>query len=167
MGLRDSLVKATPAALTPLSAAPSDDISDIPLPHYYFAVEIDGVTVALFQKVSSIVVARKTDEITEGGFHEHTLEFPKHFSYNHIKFEVGMASSDFFYKWMMYGKEEGFAIGKDFVLKQKYPNGDDARSWFFQGAFPVKWQMSDLSITNSKAIIVEKIELSFNYFELE
>jgi len=165
MGLRDSLVKATPPALKSLSASPSDDIDDYPLPQYYFSIEIDGVTVALFQKVSSISVARKTDEIVEGGFHEHTREFAKHFSYNHLKLEVGLASSDFFYKWMMFGKEDGTAMGLDVTLTQKSPDGIIVKSWLFEGAFPVKWQLSDLNISNSKSIMVEKLELSYNFIE--
>ncbi len=122
--------------------------------------------VAFFQKVSGMTVSRNIDELTEGGFNEYTYEFPREFSYSHIKFEIGLSSSDFFYKWMMYGKEQGFAKGINFDLLQRYPDKpyDEPRIWHFDSAFPVKWQISDLSIGNSKSIVIEKLELSFNTF---
>jgi phage tail-like protein len=166
MGLRDSLVKGKPSDPEDFSVAPLTDIKDIPLTNYRFVIMIGSDQVALFQKVSSIAVERKTEEIVEGGYHDHTFEFPKHFSYSHIKFEVGLASSSFFYEWIMQGVDHGYAVGKDFDLIQQNLDESVAKTWNFFGAFPTKWQISDLSITNSKAIVVEKLELSFNYFQL-
>ena len=171
MGLRDSLIKATPRAVDPFSIDPLTDTAEFPIINYQFAIKIgDGPDpVALFQKISGMKVERAFDKLTEGGLNEYTLEFPREFGYNHVTFEAGLTSSDFFYKWMMYGKEQGFALGKDFVLEQKFPNqpADILKSWKFEGAFPVRWQISSLSITNSKSIVVETLELSFNTFELE
>lgn len=169
MGLRDSLIKATPKDLAEFSVAPLKDIAEFPMVNYQFTIMIDNNPVALFQKVSGMTVERKIDELTEGGFNEYTYEFPREFSYNHITFESGLSSSDFFYKWMMYGKEQGFAMGKGFVLKQRYPDKpfDEPKTWNFDGAFPVKWKISDLSVGNSQNIVIEKLELSFNFFELE
>ena len=169
MGLRDSLVKATPKALDDFSPTPLTDINKYPIANYQFTIEIDKCDVAFFQKVSGMTAKRECDPLTEGGLNEYTYEFPGVFSYNHITFEVGLTSSDFFYKWMMFGKEQGFALGKDFVLKQRYPDkpADEPKSWKFDGAFPVKWQISGLEVGNSKTIVVEKLELSFNFFTLE
>ena len=169
MGLRDSLVKATPKDLDSFDIEPLTDIDEFPMSSFQFSIEIEGNEVALFQKISGMSVERKFDSLTEGGFNEYTYEFPGVFSYNHITFEVGLTSSDFFYKWMMFGKEQGFATGKNFVLKQKFANDPSGtpKSWKFDSAFPVKWKISDLSVSNSKTIVIEKLELSFNFFELE
>jgi phage tail-like protein len=165
MGLRDSILEKKPEKPTDFTIAPLTDIEELPITNYRFMIMMGSDKVALFQKISNISVERKTEEIVEGGYHNHTWEFPKHFSYNHIKFEVGLTSTKFFYDWMMQGVDHGYAIGTDFTLKQQDPKGDDVRLWNFFGAFPVKWQISDLGIGNSKAIVVEKLELSFNYFE--
>ena len=185
MGLRDSLLKATPKAvdsfeidpLTNLELNPPD-VKDgtFPLVNYQFAIKMHtkegkpgSVPVALFQEIAGMTATRNIDELTEGGFNEYTFEFPREFAYNHITFKSGLTSNDFFYKWMMYGKEQGFAHGRDFVLEQHFANKpfDEPKSWYFNGAFPVKWSISDLSVTNSDAIVVETLELSFNFFELE
>jgi phage tail-like protein len=171
MGLRDSLIKSTPKAVDDFSVEPLKDISEFPIVTYQFAIKIDGGSdpVALFQKISGMTVTRGIDELTEGGFNEYTMEFPREFGYNHIIFESGLSSSDFFYKWMMYGKEQGFALGKNFVLEQRFANkpSSEVKSWAFDGAFPVRWSISDLDVTNSNSIVIETLELSFNTFELE
>lgn len=171
MGLRDSLIKATPKDVDSFSVLPLKDINEFPIVNYQFAIKIDGSDdpVALFQKISGMTVTRAIDELTEGGFNEYTMEFPREFGYNHIIFESGLSSSDFFYKWMMYGKEQGFALGKNFVLEQRFANKpiEEPKSWAFDGAFPVRWSISDLDVTNSNSIVIETLELSFNTFELE
>ena len=176
MGLRDSLQKGKPDAPAKLKVAPLTDMNEFPLINYEFAIEIytsekDTTRVALFQKISGMTVSRNIDSLTEGCFNEYTMEFPREHSYNHVTFEGGVTSSDFFYQWMMAGKEKGFAHSFDFVLIQRYPDKDGdkdkVKSWFFEAAFPVKWKISDLSINDSKTIVVEKLELSFNFFELE
>ena len=176
MGLRDSLIKGMPDAPDTFDTEPLDDMDEFPLINYEFAIEIytsekSTTRVALFQKISDMTVSRNIDTLTEGGFNEYTMEFPREHSYNHITFEGGLTSSKFFYKWMMAGKEKGYAQSFNFVLVQRYPNKDRAKdkvkSWYFESAFPVKWKISDLSINDSKTIVVEKLELSFNFFELE
>ena len=171
MGLRDSLIKATPKDVEPFSIAPLSDINKFPLVNYQFAIKIDGgdKPVALFQKVNGMPVTRNIDELTEGGFNEYNYEFPREFAYNHITFKSGLSTSDYFYKWMMYGKEQGFALGKSFVLEQRFANKPitEPKSWSFDGAFPVRWSISDLDVTNSKSIVIETLELSFNFFQLD
>jgi phage tail-like protein len=168
MGLRDSLVKATPQAPTVSLPDPLTVYGQYPLTNYRFTIEIGGSVVALFQKVTGLEVERKTADLTEGGHNEYIHEFPGNMSYNHITFQAGLSSSDFFYQWMMAGKESGgYAEGKDFTLEQRFldPAVDPLR-WDFDGAFPVKWKTSGLSIDDSKSIVIETLELSFNTFLL-
>jgi len=168
MGLRDSLVKATPKNPTVSIPAPLSVYTQYPLTNYRFSVEIDGVIVALFQKISGITVSRGIQALTQGGFNEYTYEFPSNFSYDHITLQAGLSSSDFFYQWMMAGKESGgYAESKDVTLEQRFldPAVDPLR-WTFDGAFPTKWKISNLSVDDSKSIVIESLELSFNFFEL-
>lgn len=171
MGLRDSLIKATPKALDSFSIAPLTDIAEFPIINYQFAIKIgdEPDPVALFQQMAGMKVERNIDPLTEGGFNEFTYEFAREFSYSHLILKAGLSSSDFFYKWMMFGKEQGFAFGQDVILEQKFPGkpADELKTWKFDGAYPVRWEISDLSLTDSKNIVIETLELSFNFFELE
>jgi len=161
--------------------APKDDtitplgsLEEYPIAVYEFAIYIKDVNapVALFQSVSELEVKREVDTLSEGGMNEFGREFPKALSYSHITFSVGLSSNDFFYKWMMIGKEAGRAATKDFTLVQKRhnPKGgtpifSEVRRWDFHNAFPVNWKLPELSLSDSEAIVIEKLELSFDFFE--
>lgn len=166
---------AAPASITPLFNKDLGQKEEFPVPIYQFAIQIDGEMVAFFQSVTGMTVKRQIDELTEGGRNDYTLEFPGHVAYDHITFEVGMTSSSFFFDWMMDGQFDGRAQSKNFTLLQLRPNpdykdGDDifivTKRWNFDGAFPVSWKISDLSIDDSQKIVVESLELSFNFFTL-
>jgi len=98
----------------------------------------------------------------------YTYELPGQISYGHIKFETGMSSSDFFYKWMMDGQLDGWIQTKNFSLIQRRPAPNAytiVRKWDFFDAYPVKWKISDLSVSDSEKIVIESLELTFGYFE--
>jgi phage tail-like protein len=169
--------KPKPKALTPLSS-----IEEYPIPNYQFAIEINdaqnkSVVVALFQSVTGMSVKRNVEPLTEGGVNYYSYEFPGHIAYEHITFETGLTSSDFFWEWMMEGQYEGRAQAKDFILVQRRPDPDysgppgdifkEIKRWNFCNAFPVSWKISDLSLEDSKKIVIETLELSFDYFELK
>lgn len=169
---------------TPDSMAAADfkpiNIKDdeIPIPIYQFVVEIDDVTVALFQNVSGMSFNREVEPLTVGGENDFGREFPGHVSYGHITLEVGLSSSDFFWKWMKAGDIGGYALTKNFTLVQRRPQPDPEKaadpdkifqvikSWDFYNAFPVSWKISDLGIDNSQNIVIETLELSFDYFNM-
>jgi len=156
---------------TPL---PLDDILEHPVPIYQFSIEISGKIVALFQTISSMEASRKVEPLVVGGENDFGREFPGHVSFSHITFGVGLTTSDFFWKWMMAGSTDGYAISKDFTLIQRRnnpdPDGSDVfpvvKRWNFKNAFPVSWKLSELSLDDSSKIVIESLELSFDYFVL-
>jgi phage tail-like protein len=141
--------------------------SEIPIPAYQFSIEFDEGIVALFQRISGMTVHRAVEPVTVGGMPNYTLELPGQISYDHVTFEGGLSSSDFFYNWMMAGSDLGGAISKNFFLVQRRPEADGfkpVRRWSFINAYPVKWTISDLGATDTDKIVIESLELSFDYF---
>jgi phage tail-like protein len=180
MGLLQKTAKPTvptPKTIAPLllSAVMDEEKKsgkeEFPVPVYQFSVLMDDQLVALFQTVSGIAVKREVDPLTVGGQNSYTLELPGQVSYDHITLEVGLGSSSFFYDWMMDGQYDGFAHSRDFSLIQRRPDpeGKDyfkiVRRWEFRNAYPVGWKISDLTIDNSESIVIESLELSFDFFE--
>src|SRR5512138_2145168 len=98
--------KPTDEAITPLGS-----LEEYPVATYQFSVYFKDVNapVALFQSVSELEVKREVDTLAEGGLNEFGREFPKAIGYSHITLGVGLTSNDFFYKWMMTGREAGRA----------------------------------------------------------
>ncbi len=170
------LLQTTTTIPDPVNASitPLDDLEEYPIPAYQFSIEFDvDKPVALFQTISELSVTRAIDPLTEGGLNDFGREFPGQISYGHITFGVGLSSSDFFYKWMMDGQFAGRAVGKTFTLIQRRPNPNgsspvfvEVKSWTFVNAFPVSWKLSELSLNNSENIVIESLELSFDYFDL-
>ncbi len=171
MGLLSTKSTISPPA--DASIHPIESLEEYPVPLYQFSIEISDKTVALFQSVSELSVTRAIEPLTEGGLNDFGREFPGQISYAHITFGVGLSSSDFFYKWMMDGRYAGRAATKNFTLVQRRPNpsGDspifvEVKRWDFFNAFPVSWKISELSVKESSNIVIESLELSFDYFEL-
>ncbi len=147
---------------------PLSDFEEVPIPAYQFSIEIGDVTVALFQSCTELEVSRAIETVVEGGLNAYTYELPGQISYGHIRFETGMSSSDFFYKWMMDGQLDGWIQTKNFSLIQRRPAPNAytiVRKWDFFDAYPVKWKISDLSVSDSEKIVIESLELTFGYFE--
>ena len=164
---KKSLSPPKPVSLTPLT-----DIEEYPIPVYQFSIDVGGDIVALFQKISGMSVSRGTESVAVGGENYFGREFPGQISFGHIKFEGGLSSSTFFWDWMMAGQFEGRAQSLAFALIQRRPNpkGDvpvEVKLWNFVNAFPVSWKIADLNIDNSKNIVIETLELSFDYFYLD
>jgi len=157
----------------PAMATPNGSYDELPFPTYQFSVEIDGVVVALFQKFTGMEIKRETVGLTEGGRNEHTLEFPGQVSYGHVTLESGQSSSKFFWDWMMAGQYAGWSKVRNFTVAQRKPSKDATkywevgREWFFINAFPAAWKISDFDVSDSKSIIIESLELSFDYFWFE
>lgn len=174
---------STPAAVGSASFAPLhlSDGEEIPVSIYQFAIYMDNPDspVALFQNVTGMSVTRSVDELTVGGENNFGREFPGHVSYGHITLEVGLSSSDFFWKWMTAGDLDGYAVAKNFTMEQRrhQPDPDGApaeekiwevvKRWNFENAFPVSWKISDLNLDNSSNIVIETLELSFDLFTLD
>jgi phage tail-like protein len=171
MSILQSTSKITAPAAETLK--PLTDFNEIPVPIYQFSIEIDGDVIALFQSMNGMSVSREVEPLNEGGVNHYGYEFPGQVSYAHVTFETGLSSSDFFWKWMMAGHLDGRAQSMDFFLVQRRsaPSGtspiyEEVKRWNFHNAYPVNWSISDLNVDGTENIVIETLELSFDYFEL-
>ncbi len=167
------------AKFTPLS-----DFQEIPIPLYNFTLEANDVVLAMFQGVSGIEISREVAPLKEGGVNYYTYEFPGQVSFGHLTLEMGLTSSDFFWKWMIAGQFEGRAAALNLTLTQRRPSPaappadpskppppptpiyQAVKEWNFKNCFPVKWKLSELNVTDTSKIAIETLELSFDYFTL-
>lgn len=170
MGLlqKTSIIKAA----SPKKTKPLTDLKEYPVPGYQFSIEFGTEIVALFQSIRGISVSRKVEPLEVGGENNFSRELPGRMSYGHITLEVGLTSSDFFWEWMAAGRLGGYVSRKDFTLIQRRPDPEggtpvfsEVHRWNFKGAYPVSWKISDLGIDDSQKIVMESLELSFEYFE--
>lgn len=154
------------------STTPLGSVEEFPIPAYQFSIEIGDVVVAFFQSISGLAVSREVEPLKVGGLNNHAYEFPGQITYGHVTFELGLTSSDFFYKWMLDGQYSGRAALRNFTLVQRRPNPkgskpifEEVKRWNFINTFPVSWKITDLNIKDSQSIVLESLELAFEYFE--
>ena len=167
MSLLQKTKKITPLAAP--SIAPIADPEEFPVPVFQFSIDINGVIVALFQSISGMSVSRNVESVTVGGQNDTENEFPGQVSYGHVTFNSGLSSSDFFYKWMMHGAEDGSVLKMNFTLQQRRSvttGYETVKTWNFENAYPVKWSISELTVDDSDNIVIESLELSFDRFVL-
>jgi phage tail-like protein len=142
---------------------------DFPIPSRRIILELGGKPVGLFESISGMSVKRDTVSFTEGGQNEMGVELPGPISYGHVKLKAGLTSTDFFFNWMVEGQYAGYANNQskmELKLNRHTPDGasEEYLTWAFINPFPVAWSISDLSVTDSKSIVIETLEISFDYF---
>ena len=166
------IAPAIPAAITPPIATEDSGTgyytTDIPIPSFQFSMNIGDSAVALFQSVSGFSVTRDVEAIREGGLNNYSIELPGGLSYGHITMKNGLTDPEFFLAWMQEGQYLGYVNNSTSVTLTQRRTTDkgteDYLSWEFTNAFPVSWSISELSVDNSQSIVIETLEISFDYF---
>ena len=160
-----TVVQEQPDASQP---APKEDI---PFPAYLCVVKINDKTVGLFQSISDFEIKRDVDAISQGGENDFQRELPRGISYSHATLKSGYSTSTLFFDWMVAGQYDARPISKDIDVIQGWPDPKSGgikmgRQWTFYNAYPVKWKISDFSVDDIDKILIESIELSFDYFKI-
>jgi phage tail-like protein len=136
---------------------------------FRFRVNIDSMSDndASFAEVSGISAEVTTEEITEGGENRFKHRLPLHVSYSPLVLKRGTATSNSdLIKWVYNTIEQGFAvpiIPKDLVVHLLDEENNPLLSWRFEGAYPIKYELSGLK-SDANQLSIETIELSYKRF---
>jgi phage tail-like protein len=123
---------------------------------FRFRIEIEGVTEGGFSEVSGLQVTTQVEDFREGGVNEFVYKFPKETTFDNLVLKRGMADTETFYKWhrnVALGKIERKTISV--ILKKS--DTEDAKTWSFKQAYPIKWTGPELK-ADSSTIAVETLE---------
>jgi phage tail-like protein len=145
----------------------------IPIPSFYFSVELDGEPVR-FQEVSGLEVNIETEDLIEGGNNLFKYRLPTRQAYGNITLSKGVIKEDnAFHEWiktamLTQASLSNFAEGRVKTIKidlmSPGKEAEAVRSWQVVEAFPIKWSISNLSASEHK-IAIETVELAFQYLE--
>ena len=136
---------------------------------FYFKVEFGepGETVdTSFQEVSGISSEVEVEPVTEGGENRFVHQLPKGVKHPNLELKRGIASDDSpLVKWCKDVMEEDFVKSIEtktvhvFLMNE---NKEAIRSWRFDSAYPVKWEVESFGSTKNE-VAIEKIVLSYTY----
>lgn len=137
---------------------------------FYFQLSLEGIIHhTSFKEVSGITMEMETEEITEGGINEFKHRVPTTSKFTNLILKRGIASknSDLI-NWcssILGGGLEIAIITKNIEVSLLDKKGDPLKSWNFKNAWPIKWEVSELSSMNNE-VLIEILEFSYSYFEV-
>jgi len=151
--------------------SPTSSSNEYPLPAFYFKVvfaataENDDIS---FQEVSGITSEMEMEELHEGGENRFSHQLPKALKHSRLVLKRGIAEMDSpLVRWCRDVLDGAFIKPiKPMTIEVRLMNeaGEPVRAWSFVNAFPVSWEVEGFNSTKNE-IAIEKIELSYNYFD--
>jgi len=131
-------------------------------PAYRFAVQIEGVTEAVFTECTLPSLEVEVQEQFEGGFNDGTHLLPGRVKKGTITLKRGLARQSALLRWyneVMQGQLAKSRRQVSVLLLDSL--GAPVMRWDFGGAYPVKWSGPALN-TGSRELAIETLELAFD-----
>jgi phage tail-like protein len=130
-------------------------------PAFRFAVQIEGVTEAVFTECTLPSLEVDVHEQLEGGFNDGTLLLPGRVTKGTVALKRGVARQSALLRWyseVMQGQIAKSRRQVSVLLLDAL--GETVLRWDFSGAYPTKWSGPTLN-SSSKELAVETLELTF------
>jgi phage tail-like protein len=146
-----------------MTAVPS---SYYPPVAFNFRVDILGIigsNEGNFQEVSGLNVSLDMEEIKEGGENRFSHRFPTRRKYENLVLKRGMITQSLLIIWARMATELFIYSTKTVVLSLLDETGFPQAVWCFANAYPIAIKTSEFK-AQENAIVVETLELSFDYF---
>lgn len=154
-----------------MASATTSQLGDYPLPAFYFRVSFaatSGNADTSFQEVSGISTELETEDLNEGGENRYVHRLPKSLKHQKLVLKRGVAEIDSpLIEWCGDVLDGAFikpieTMTVEVALMNE--EGEPVRVWSFINAYPVSWEVEGFNATKNE-IAIEKIELSYNYFD--
>ena len=137
-----------------------------------FLLEVDGVSIGVFNHAEGISVELETETIKEGGQNGFVHKVPGRMVWPNIVLSRGLTQSNNLFDWFEKASGQGFA-GKRNKLSRHTGAvtivnhlGIRLRSWSLVDVFPVKWSGPSLGAEN-KDPALETLEIAHHGFTAE
>ena len=142
---------------------------------FYYKVAFTGMDEkndVRFQSVSGLSVEYDMEEYKEGGENRFTHKLPVRTKYSDMVLKRGMLTGptvltrNSVVKWFLDAFRDRTFSPRDVEVILLNEKGDPLRTWKVAHAVPKKWTVSDLN-ANESSLVIETLELSYRYFEVQ
>lgn len=134
---------------------------------FHFKVEFANLNSEFeFQSVSGLTVELDTEEIAEGGENRFKYRLPVRSRYSKLVLKRGLLTDSSLIKWCRDAVEEFDISPADITISLLNEEHEPLMTWNVVNAYPVKWSMGDFNAEQSQ-IVIETIELVYNYFNIQ
>lgn len=136
---------------------------------FYYTVTFDGSTEpneSRFQTVSGLTVEYDTEEYKEGGENRFTHKLPVRTKYSDLVLKRGMLTGSEVIAWFLdaFRTRTFRPRGATVILMNE--KSRPLRTWKVAHTVPRKWSVSDLN-ANESSLVIETMELTYQYFSVE
>jgi phage tail-like protein len=139
-----------------------------PPPAFYFSVSIDGNTSSdtSFTDVSGMSIEMETEAVVEGGENRFVHQLPKQIKHPNLELKRGIARINSplvaWCKEVLEGEFIKLIVPKMLIVNLHDASKNVLRSWTFNNAYPVKWDVEGFSSTKNE-VAVEKMTFAYTY----
>jgi phage tail-like protein len=124
---------------------------------YNFAVEIEGLLVGGFSRVSGLEARIEVDTYAEGGVNDHVRAFPRATKFPNLVLSHGLTDISTLWNWY-FDVSRGIIDRRNGTIMLLDRRGLPAMYWNFRNALPVRWKGPSFDAGSDK-VAVETIEL--------
>lgn len=133
---------------------------------FHFRVEFTDIDGEFeFQSVSGLSVELQTEEFAEGGENRFKHKMPVRTSFPNLVLKRGIKINSELISWCRNAVENFEIVPKDITVSLLNEEHEPLTTWNIVHAWPVKWSVTDFNAEESK-IVIESIELAYNYFNI-
>ncbi|MFN2228868.1 MAG: phage tail protein, partial [Anaerolineae bacterium] len=134
---------------------------------FRFAVQIDGITEAVFTECTLPALEVEVHEQPEGGLNNAVHQIPGRIRGGKITLKRGLTSSSDLLSWYMDVAQGQIEASQREVSIVMYDStASEIMRWNFAKAFPSKWSGPSLS-SGSNQVAIETLELSYQSVDVE
>jgi len=137
-----------------------------PPPSFHFQVQIGDQPPDAdqrFQEVTGLSAEVTTEEVQEGGLNTYAHKLPTGAKYGRLVLKRGLLVDSEAAAWCRRAVEAFIfepTVVRVVLLNE---NSEPLSAWTFDGAYPVKWSVSDLKAQDN-ALAIETLELAYRAF---
>lgn len=135
---------------------------------FHFKVEFSGIgsdNDSRFQSVGGLSVEYDTESFKEGGENRFEHKLPVRTKYPDLVLKRGMLTDSEVIKWCLKAFQDREFSTIDITVKLLNEQHEPLKTWQVHKAWPKKWSVSDFN-AQENSIVVESLELSYQYFNL-
>lgn len=134
---------------------------------FRFAVQIEGITEAVFTECTLPTLEVEVHQQMEGGLNNAVHHLPGRVKAGKITLKRGLTSSDKLLAWYMDVAQGNISDSQRKVSVVMYDSLlEEVMRWNFEGAFPSKWSGPSFVSGNSQ-LAIETLELSYEGMAVE
>jgi phage tail-like protein len=136
---------------------------------FHFKVEFASIgndNDCRFQSVSGLNVEYEVETVKEGGENRFEHKIPGRTKYPDLTLKRGLLKDSAVINWLRNGIQRRDISPATLTVSLLNESHEPLMSWKIYNAWPKKWTISDFN-AGENSVVIETLEISYNFFEIQ